>query len=89
MGLYFGNWIDVGSLIVAIVYACLMCRVKGHKFLSHKAGLDVAKGIAFFPLLLLVTSILYTPLLSALLESNKLLLSTAGTVALLALLEDR
>jgi hypothetical protein len=83
------RWIDTGSLIVAIVYAWIMSRVKGYNFLSHRTGLDVAKGIAFLPLLLLVVSILYAPLLEALFESNKVILSMAGTVALLALLEDR
>ena len=83
------RWIDVGSLVFAIVYAGIMSRVRGHNFLSHRTGLDVAKGIAFLPLFLLAVSILHTPLLEALFESNKLILSMAGTVALLALLEDR
>jgi hypothetical protein len=83
------RWIDTGSLIVAIVYAGIMSRVKGHNFLSHTTGLDVAKGIVFLPLLLLAVSILYAPLLETLFESNTLILSVAGIVALLALLEDR
>jgi hypothetical protein len=55
------RWIDTGSLIVAVVYAGIMSRVKGHNFLSHRTGLDVAKGIAFLPLLLLAVSILHAP----------------------------
>jgi hypothetical protein len=88
-----GNWIDVCSLLIAVVFAVYKFRkARGaggaQKLFSKKTGLDIANGTAFFPLFLLGLSIFSSRLTHELLGSNKLVLSIAGLFALFALLED-
>ena len=84
-----GNWVDILTLAVALVYAVAKCyRAEGQRLVSKETGLQVAHGVALFPLLLLALSSLSSAALNALLHSHKIILSVAGVVALLAILED-
>ena len=82
-----GNWVDIGSLVVALLYAALRAYRKGTKKISRRTAMDVANGTSIFPLLMLGVSGISSKVLSELMTSNKLL-SVAGVCALLALLED-
>jgi hypothetical protein len=85
-----GNWIDICSLVGGVVYARVRwSRIGGRRFLSRETGLDIANGVSLFPLFLLAGTSISSTLLNALLQSNKLILSVAGVVALLAILDDR
>ena len=83
-----GNWVDIGSFLVAIVYA----GIKSHRcetpLISKKTALNLANGTSLFPLFLLGLSLFSSKLLTALVSANKLILSVAGLCALLAMLED-
>ena len=83
-----GNWVDIGSLVVALLYAALRAYRKGTKKISRRTAMDVANGTSIFPLLMLGVSGISSKVLSELMTSNKLILSVAGVCALLALLED-
>ena len=83
-----GNWVDLVTFGVAILYAVFMCRRMNLSLISRQAGLRVAHGVALFPLLLLACSSVSTHALDALVHSHKIILSVAGVVALLALLEE-
>jgi EamA domain-containing membrane protein RarD len=82
-----GNWVDLGTLLVAVSYACYI-RPKHQPLISKKTGLRVAHGVALFPLFLLACSSISSSALNALLHSHKIILSVAGVVALLAILEE-
>ncbi len=89
MGFIDGNWVDIGSLLVAVVYAVWKSsRRENGKIISKATSLDLANGCSIFPLFLLGMTVISSPLLSELLKANKLILSVAGLCALLALLED-
>lgn len=85
-----GNWFDICSLLGGLAYATYRCcRTKTrHPFISKQTGLDVANGVGLFPLLMLALASVSTSALSSLLASNKLILSVAGVLALLAILDD-
>lgn len=84
-----GNWVDMATLAMAMVYAAAKCRRNGdRRWISRDTGLRVAHGVALFPLLLLAVSSLSSAALDALLHSHKIILSVAGVVALLAILEE-
>lgn len=84
-----GNWVDACSLLVAVIYAVYKSmRFKKCKLISKQTGFNVANGAALFPLLMLGLSIFSARLMQELLSANKLILSVAGLVALLSLLED-
>ena len=84
-----GNWVDIGSLAVAVAYSSWKSsRRKDGKFVSKATALDLANGCSLFPLLLLGMTVISSPLLAELLKANKLILSVAGLCALLAMLED-
>lgn len=57
-------------------------------FLTKRTSKDFLDGTALFPLLVLAGSIFSSDLTRALLGANKLILSIAGVVALLAILEE-
>ncbi len=85
-----GNWFDILSLLGGLLYAGLRARRSNprHKLISRETGVDVANGVGLFPLLMLATASFSSSALSELLHSNRLILSVAGVVALLAILED-
>lgn len=84
-----GNWVDIGSLIVAFLYALWKVRKSGERrYISRFTAIHLANGTSIFPLLLLGLSLFSSRLLTALLSANKLILSVAGICALLAMLED-
>lgn len=84
-----GNWVDLLTFLVAVAYAVIQCHRNGRqKFISKETGLTVAHGAALFPLILLMGASLSSHALDALLHSHKIILSVAGAVALLAILED-
>jgi hypothetical protein len=60
-----GNWVDIATFVVAVLYAAFMCRKEQVPVVSKQAGLRVAHGVALFPLLLLALSSLSTPALEA------------------------
>jgi hypothetical protein len=82
-----GNWVDVGTLVVALFYAYYR-RGEHQRLISKETGLRVAHGVALFPLFLLACSSVSSSALNALLHSHKIILSVAGVVALLAILEE-
>ena len=84
-----GNWIDIGSLIGAIVYAVRehkMCHPP-RRFICRETGINIAHGTALFPLLLLGLSVFSSRITSELLTASRIILSAAGVVALLSILE--
>lgn len=85
-----GHWFDICSLIGGLIYALIRWARHGrqHKLISKETGLDIANGVGLFPLLVLSFASFSTTALNALLQSNRLILSVAGIVALLAVLED-
>lgn len=83
-----GNWVDVGSLVTALLYAFWKAKKCSRKKISKATAVDIANGASFFPLLLLGLSIFSSRLLTELMQANKLILSVAGLCALLAMLED-
>lgn len=83
-----GNWVDVGSLLIAVLYAIWKAKKHGRKMISKATAVDIANGASFFPLLLLGCSIVSSKLLAELMQANKLILSVAGLCALLSMLED-
>jgi hypothetical protein len=82
------NWIDVCSLSLAVLYGIARSVIFKQRLISRATGLAVANGIGLFPLILLVASTYYEPALEAVLQSNRVILSLAGIVALITILED-
>lgn len=84
-----GSWIDISSFSGGVMYAGIRWhRNDDQKLVCQDTGLDILNGIALFPLLLLAVSTFSSGALSALLESNRIMLSASGIVALCAVLED-
>ena len=83
-----GNWVDICSLVVAMLYVLRKFSRRKGKFISKAAAIEIANACSLFPLFLLGMSILSSALLSELMHANKLILSVAGFSALLATLED-
>ena len=85
-----GNWLDVISLIVAVIYAAHRKRKDPSrvKIISRDTGVDIANGVGIFPLMVLSVASVSSVALKRLVEGNKLILSVAGIVALLAILDD-
>jgi hypothetical protein len=84
------SWVDVGSLVIAVIYAVSRYRKSTTQALISKdTGRDVLHGLALFPLVLIFIGGLSRPVLSAVLEGNRLVLAVAGLVALLAILEEK
>lgn len=83
-----GNWVDVGSLLLALLYAFWKANKNCRKKISKATAVDIANGASLFPLLLLGCSIVSSQLLTELMQANKLILSVAGLCALLSMLED-
>lgn len=88
IAIFDGNWVDVATFAVAVGYAIYHCAKDKIAVISKQTGLRIAHGVALFPLLLLSLASLSTPALTALTHSHKIILSVAGVVALLAILED-
>lgn len=85
-----GSWLDGMSLLCAIAYAEVKRRkrVTHRKIICKETGIDIANGVGIFPLFVLALTTFSSVMLSKLLEANKLILSVAGVVALLAILDD-
>jgi hypothetical protein len=85
-----GNWFDICSLTGGIFYAGFRCHktTPKRKLISKDTGVDVANGVGLFPLLMLAIASFSSSALSELIHSNRLILSVAGVVALLAILEE-
>jgi hypothetical protein len=85
-----GNWFDICSLAGGLLFAAFKCRTSDNRqsFVSRQAGVDVASGVSLFPLLALSLACLSSGLVVELLHANRLILSVAGVVARLAILED-
>jgi hypothetical protein len=85
-----GGWMDCLSLFSALIYA--EWRRSKHtpprKIICRETGVDIANGVSIFPLFILSLSSVSSFMLKNLQGSNKLILSVAGIVALLAILED-
>jgi hypothetical protein len=82
------NWVDVCSLTLAVIYGVTRSLILKQRLISRGTGLGIASGIGLFPLVLLVASTYWNAALVAVLQSNKVILSLAGVVALITLLED-
>ena len=86
-----GNWIDIGSFLVAVAYAIWKYSRRNAKrggLVSKATALDLANGASLFPMLVLAGASFSSKLLAELLTANKLILSIAGLCALLSMLED-
>lgn len=83
-GLADGNWFDMISFGVAACYAisCWKKCERAYHLVSNTTGSDIMNGVSLFPLFMLGLSVFSSRALKALLTSNKLILSTAGFVAL-------
>ena len=84
-----GSWIDIGSIVGAFGYALRQHYTRRPRppTLSKVTGVDFANGTALFPLLILSLAVFSSWLTAQLLTSSKVILSAAGVVALLSLLE--
>lgn len=79
----------MASFGAALLYALYRkMRFNRHGWICRETGIDVANGVGLFPLLMLAMASFSTPALHSLLTSNKIILSVAGVVALLAILEE-
>ncbi|MNE68203.1 MULTISPECIES: hypothetical protein [Agrobacterium] len=89
MGFADGNWFDMISFGVAVFYAISRWKKcdRAYHLVSSTTGSDIMNGVSLFPLFMLGLSVFSSRALEALLTSNKLILSTAGCVALFAVLE--
>lgn len=85
-----GNILDILSFICSIFYAFHKWRKASpaRKLICKETGVDIANGVGIFPLFVLATTIFSSFALAKLLEANKIILSVAGVVALLAILEE-
>jgi hypothetical protein len=92
-GIFDGSWVDIFTLVTAIGYSLLMHKrvgiPAGKSLVCRETGLSIAHGVALFPLFLLAVSSISSHALDALLHSHKIILSVAGGLALLAILEER
>jgi hypothetical protein len=88
-GYFDGNWIDIGSLLGAVIYAVRESRLASppQRIICRQTGVNIAHGIALFPLMILALSVFSSWLTHELLTTSKIILSAAGLVALLAILE--
>lgn len=87
--LFDGNWFDIASLAVGLLYALLNRRrqTAPKPFLSTATGLDILNGVSILPLLFMAASVFSTTAVAALLHFNRIVLATAGILALFAILE--
>jgi hypothetical protein len=80
--------VDLTSLLVALGYGKLICsRAPGQAYISRDTALSVLHGLVIFPLVLLVVGAVFPPALSAILQSNKVILAGASLVALFSMFE--
>jgi len=80
--------VDLASILVALGYGKLVCnRAQGQAYMSRDTALSVLHGLVIFPLMLLIFGAIYPPALSAILQSNKVILAGASFVALFAMFE--
>jgi multisubunit Na+/H+ antiporter MnhF subunit len=82
-----GGPFDILTLVVAVAVALGKCWRHGHSVISVNMGFNVIHGLAIFPLLMLSLSAISREALDSVLASNRLILSVAGLIALLAILE--
>lgn len=85
---YDGNWVDVVSFIVGIIYASIKRHQANIPWCSKSIGLHLANGIGLFPMVLLILGVFSKLAVVQLLESSRLTLAVAGVFALLAMLDD-
>ncbi len=71
-----------------MVYGVLRSILLKQKLVSRATGRGIAGGIALFPLALVVASTYWNEALFAVLQSNRVILSLAGIIALITILED-
>lgn len=83
-----GHWIDVASLFSGFAYAADAYAHGTANIVSTATGLNIGKGSALFPLLVLSMAVLSSWLRNELIKANPLTLSLPGCVALLATLAD-
>lgn len=82
-----GSWLDGMSLLCAIAYAEVKRRKRvAHQRSSARKPGSTSNGVGIFPFFVLTT--FSSVMLTKLLEANKLILSVAGVVALLAILDE-
>jgi hypothetical protein len=84
-----GSVVDALSFICALIYAEVRRRkaCPPRKLICKENGI-VANGVGIFPLIILTMASFSSFTLQKLLEANKLILSVAGFVALMAILDD-
>jgi hypothetical protein len=85
-----GSVVDVLSVLVSVVYA-IWRRNKldpSRPLISKRTGADVLSGTCVFPLILLSMAVLSSWTVELLLSANRVLLTSAGIFALLAVLEE-
>jgi len=83
-----GGWFDIATFLVAVLFASIKCLRGHHRFILRANGFSILNGMAIFPLVLLITSIVWKEAIDNILRSNHLMFAGAGAVALFALLED-
>lgn len=85
-----GHWIDIGSLLAGFSYAAyeqIVACTKGH-LLSAATGMNIAKGSALLPLIVLSLPVMSSWLRNELIKARQLTLSIAGCVAFFATIAD-
>ncbi len=85
---YHKDWVDVGTFIVAGVYASYKAMRAGFDLRPTTFGRYILDGSALFPLILLSMSVFSRHLIEDLLSASRVTLSIAGSFALLAILES-
>ncbi len=82
-----GNWVDMATIAVAILYAAFRCWLdKCRRSWESFAG-DVSYGVVIFPMLLLSLTAISTKALQMLLTGNKIVISLAGLFSLIVILK--
>ena len=83
-----GGWFDITTFAVALALATFKCFRHKHPFISQATGINILHGIAIFPLSMLAISVVSNEIFDAVKNSNRLILTVAGAVALFSILED-
>ncbi|OZI21744.1 hypothetical protein CAL18_12535 [Bordetella genomosp. 7] len=82
-----GNWFDMATVGVAILYACARCFTKSERRSWEAFASDLSYGVVIFPMLLLSLTFLSTRAFEALLAGNKIIISLAGVFSLIVILK--
>jgi hypothetical protein len=82
-----GNWVDIGTILVAALYALLRGMISCSKMSIEGVVSDVSYGVSIFPMLLLSTAAFSSAPITALMSGNRVIISLAGLFSLIVLVK--